>query len=865
MIVGGLLVLVVLSITSIIPDVLRFPDKYNLRWHAHAFLETTFDLANTAEANLQGYGWGRRASNLIDAGLIKGTYPARIDELSIDIKFKHWSKVNRDRDRALHIGALRKATWVPATINFQGQAIKTELRLKGTGSEHWYLPKRWSFRVKLKNGASIKDFTQFSLQRPAARQFPFDQLFQHWRKINGGLSPEYRTVRVHVNGDYWGIMQMEEHVSRTMVELNGYKESPIFQLATQTSSHPELYSAAKYSGDDRILRLYSYVLSQFKYLKRKGIRVKTLLDQEAFAKSLITATAWGSRHTLNLANSRMYLNPYTLLVEPINTDQARYARIPEKQQIKTNANDIFSLASQSDNFESILPNVLQDLENTLPNLSDKYRDLCEYFPLDCPNFDPDVLRENIKWVRNVAKPAWLSQDRNQQQYDDELSPVDLASPGPSSSNDPRDDTGVKYPEHILAEHYDDGILRIYNLLTRPVKVTQIVISCTKQAKPACRPRTLPYDDHILESSTESSQLHFRTWDTHVRDLGRERNIEITTERNGQTIETIIPFTLRSDIENPLLTNRNKISDTQIPDWITYNDNSAYVAPGTWSVNSPVILPIGMNLHIAAGTTLNFSNDAYMIVRGAFIAKGDKDKPVILAPINQSWKGIYILEAKEQSVLSHVQMLGTNFLVDGVLDLTGGMTFYRSNVKITNSVFRGSLAEDALNIVHSEFTISNTDFSDNRSDAFDSDFSNGTIRTSSFRNIGGDAVDLSGSSIDVHDLMMSNIRDKAISVGEKSTLIAFNIKVSNSGSAIVSKDGSNSVVDGLIVERSKGLAAMAYVKKSVYGTASLDISNSNLHPDDILNQTGNLVSLDGLEISSASINVDELYVSEQMKK
>ena len=124
-----------------------------------------------------------------------------------------------------------------------------------------------------------------------------------------------------------------------------------------------------------------------------------------------------------------------------------------------------------------------------------------------------------------------------------------------------------------------------------------------------------------------------------------------------------------------------------------------------------------------------------------------------------------------------------------------MTFYKSDVTISHTIFDRSIAEDALNIVRSNYEITDTVFRGSRSDAFDSDFSDGALLDTTFLDSGGDGVDLSGSKLEANDLKFANIKDKAISVGEASFLAARSITVTESGSAIVSKDGSRAIVAG----------------------------------------------------------------------
>ena len=49
------------------------------------------------------------------------------------------------------------------------------------------------------------------------------------------------------------------------------------------------------------------------------------------------------------------------------------------------------------------------------------------------------------------------------------------------------------------------------------------------------------------------------------------------------------------------------------------------------------------------------------------------------------------------------------LRSGILDLTGGMNFYNTNIEISNLEISNSLAEDALNIINGELNIKNTPY------------------------------------------------------------------------------------------------------------------------------------------------------------
>jgi hypothetical protein len=158
-------------------------------------------------------------------------------------------------------------------------------------------------------------------------------------------------------------------------------------------------------------------------------------------------------------------------------------------------------------------------------------------------------------------------------------------------------------------------------------------------------------------------------------------------------------------------------------------------------------------------------------------------------------------------------------------LTGGVTFYESDVSIDNSLFRESRGEDALNIISSKFTLTHVDFQNTASDAFDSDFSNGQVTGGMYANIGrvgtgGDAIDTSGSEIVIEGTRFDGVSDKAISVGEQSRARISGVTVARATSGVVSKDGSLVEIDRSAIDGSSLAGLMAYTKKAEYGPARL---------------------------------------------
>jgi hypothetical protein len=225
----------------------------------------------------------------------------------------------------------------------------------------------------------------------------------------------------------------------------------------------------------------------------------------------------------------------------------------------------------------------------------------------------------------------------------------------------------------------------------------------------------------------------------------------------------------------------------------------------------------------------------------------------------------VLNADKKSHLKNVTIIDISALEDELLKLTGGITFYKSDVDFEDVRVRSVIAEDAINIVESTFSFNSVFINDTISDGLDSDFSEGNILYSEFINIGGDALDFSGSNVSINQTKASNVKDKAVSAGEESILYIENSNFSNIGSGIVSKDGSEVSVLNTSIKDVSVSPAMTFIKKSFYGAPKLVLQSCDIEADsNLIAQTGTSIIINGVQIETQDLNVENLYQSNVMK-
>jgi hypothetical protein len=301
-------------------------------------------------------------------------------------------------------------------------------------------------------------------------------------------------------------------------------------------------------------------------------------------------------------------------------------------------------------------------------------------------------------------------------------------------------------------------------------------------------------------------------------------------------------------------------------------NSISIKPGTYQIQRSIKLAKSQTLNLSAGTVLNFSPGARMIVQGSLNVRGTSDHPVIFQAEdkNLGWRGLVVHQEDEgQSTLQHTFFFGTAPDPGDRWQLTGGVTFIGGFVDLEDVKFVGAKTEDALNIVRAKFKIDNVRFSHTVSDALDVDFGSGELKKCSFSQIGGDAIDVSGTSASLDDLIIEGVRDKAISVGEKSLLTAKNIQIIEAGTGVACKDGSSCFIrDGAFLHI-KHTPLMAYLKKREYDFPEMRAENiaglNNQEEKCCLAQLGSSLWLNGTKVDHSKLDVESLYATGYMRK
>ena len=288
-------------------------------------------------------------------------------------------------------------------------------------------------------------------------------------------------------------------------------------------------------------------------------------------------------------------------------------------------------------------------------------------------------------------------------------------------------------------------------------------------------------------------------------------------------------------------------------------NELVFKTGEYQIDQPVVIPEGYRVVIEKGTKIDFVDRALFLSFSPVFIRGTKNDPVIIGSSDFSANAFTVLQAEGKSVLEHVVFENLNTLnIDG-WQHTGAVTFYESDVSISNVLFYRNQCEDALNIIRSDFVLKNSKFDYIFGDAFDSDFSTGKVINTEFVRIGNDAIDFSGSEISISNVKISEVGDKGISGGEDSKLIVENTTIKRAHIGIASKDLSMvRISDSYVVDCEYGLLLLQ--KKPEYGPAIMELINTQIvNPKTkMLIEKGSKVVIDGDTIVGTEKKLGELF-------
>jgi len=775
-------------------------------------------------------------------------------QITIDIKHKHFQKLEYQRRIALAKNKLFVTgdDYVPADISYKDKRLKAKIRLKGDHIDQLE-GKKWSFRIRIRGEKTLCGMKQFSIHHPKARHYISEWIFHQALKREDIISLRYEFVDVILNGKHLGIYAMEEHFEKRLVEHNQRREGPIVRFnenmlwneVVQIGQFPgaerngygdylasdiDAFQTGKILSDPASYSQFIKASSLLESFRRGNLKTSEVFDIHKLAAFFAITDMMCAFHGARWHNTRFYYNPVTSLLEPIGFDADSGGQIDSLCSTKSNRpyyealfnDEVFfskymtalERVSNPKYLDSFFLAIKDELEN---NLNIVYKEFPYY------SFKKHILYQNQKYIRAMLNPFkglhayFRASEKNRIQLD--LGNIQ------------------SFPIEVINISYKDSV--IFNPKTKVLLHARL------------RPELVDYQTvrFILPEGFAWTKTMLRDLKVHYRLLGTSR----------LRYESVLPWTyldyssiLKDFIRQPAnLTNL---------DFLTVDEKSKriFFKSGKWNLTDNLIIPKGYTVTAGEGLKLNLCNSAKILSYSPIAFIGLQENPILIYSSDSTGQGIIVMNAHKESLIKHVNFNNLANPSHNGWELTGAVTFYESPVAISHCQFTRNRSEDALNIIRTEFKIDNTLFSEIFSDAFDSDFSKGDIVDSSFVNCGGDAIDVSGSVINLKNIFISGTGDKGLSVGENSKMNVAQIKIKKAKIAIASKDMSTTIVRNASIHNSK-IAFAVFQKKSEFGPSSIIVNELNMEDIEIpyLIEDESSMIVNGNRIKSDRKNLKEI--------
>lgn len=834
------------------------------------------------------YVWNRSSADTVyfDDFKIERVTPAPYpylenNVLRISIDTSKYIKLLNIRKKAFenHILQASYNDWVKGFVFSDTSMMKAKLRLKGDWLDHLE-GNKWSYRVKLKGDNSWKRLKVFSLHTPRARNFLYEWSSHKLFDAVGNLTTRYGFVNLFVNNINRGIYAWEEHFRKQLLESRSrregvivkFDENPFWQITRMKKEYKKKFIFPYFQtsvilpfSDSKVLEsktLYNQFLNAQKLLNqyKNGQKpASSIFDLDKLASYYAMLDLTHAKHGMAWHNQRFYYNPVIGKLEPIAFDG--YTENSSPKLTITDNNAYLALNSKTvepEQFMFVKLFYQKDFTNKYLYYLQKYSDekfvdsLLSSYNNQVKYYDSLLKLEFVNY--NYDFDFYKKSAKHIRQYLPELkkliSESQLYEHNYKISNSTYTDTTVfdNTPEYFVnafkqEENNDSVTIKIFNYFTKDITILgtsngpDYVTSF--QSKKLIVPKFNGKRKQWLDIKTDSSA----------------NNLFFMVEGHFDTYKTKIyqwPSPTGITIQQELSENIN-LADYDIISKIV--DDKVYLKNGNFQIAYNLIFPSNYKIYFSEGTVIDLIDSAMIISYSPIFINGTKDKPVIIKSSDFTANGFTVLQASGRSKVNYVSFENLNTLNYKSWTLTGALTFYESDVDLDNVTFYRNQCEDALNIIRSDFKLTNSSFNYIYGDAFDSDFSTGLVEDVEFANIGNDAIDFSGSKILISNTSISGTEDKGISGGEDSHLEVRNCFIEKANIGIASKDLSTiEVVDTKIVDCNYGLVLLQ--KKPEYGPAEISLQNvdiTNAKTEKLI-EKGSVVKSNGITIYGKEVNV-----------
>ena len=785
---------------------------------------------------------------------VKSAKSSNPKTIHIVLPEKNLIKLYEQRRLALEVGQYYKDdprfTGYLQGILIDGQdSLQIKLRLKGLFQDHFEDSLKCSYKIKLKGDNTFMGMDRFAVQHPKTRGYMNEWYLHQLLNYSGLISIRYDFIEVIINGRNAGIYAVEENIHKNLIENNQLKEGPVFRFEVEGEGpifyHKiKPYNGKRLKGDSILLLQYQYAKNMMYEFRNEAKSTSDIFDVEKMAKFFAIIDLTGHHHASHVFNLKFYYNPVTSLIEPLGYDNSSFIPLDSEGllgtlkivggQIKNRGeilwkNEPFSERLFNDPifFEAYMK-YLQEFSKTewLDSFFElNYREAQEKLNIiwrSYPEYnfvEKDVLYQNQEWIKNYLQKYKSPIIKKGTIYTNgDIQFLKLRNPN-------------QLPVQLVSVKVLDNLTPVYNVLLQPYFENENPIYVS-----------IPIKCKVKDSA--EIVLTYKYFGTN-----NEQNSTYlckVREEKKQQIEQI-----------PAL---NRFSDLKDIEAFEIAGDTIKIAKGNYTFSKDLIIEPGYLVWIEPGSKINLAQGAKFISKSPVIASGTALDSILFHSLDKSGQGLFVLNTNETSLFKFCQFKHLSNVHDRAWKLSGAVNFYKAEVRFEDCKFTENLkGDDALNVMNTEFKVSNCLFERINSDGLDCDFANGEVSNCLFNIIGNDALDFSGSNVLIKDCKINNAQDKALSAGENSVIEIHNVEIDQCEIGLTSKDNSKIIGDNIKITNSK-IALCSFQKKAQFGPASIELKNSKIMATEInfLIEIGSHLLMDGEVIEGNQIDIESVF-------
>jgi len=728
---------------------------------------------------------------------------------------------NQHRNEAFKKGILIATDdhWVKGEISSkkEGTEIPIKLRLKGDWLDH-LRGNKWSFRIKTKTDYAWNRLLTFSVQNPNTRSFLDEWLFHQFLEKADILTPRYDFIELFLNEKSLGIYAYEEHFDKQLAEFKKRREGPIIKLTEdlvwqghlrqvkQMGEHHHLtgredaaYDAAEIRpfkegrtlANPTLTKNFQAAQTLLHQLKFKQKPPAEIVDIDRFAQYLAIADVLEAYHGIGWHNIRFYYNPITAKLEPIGYDGFGETPTPYNSGL---------FVGYKINFDRDPHEYFKYLFTD----EEFFRKYIAY--LDAYSKEEFITKTMESYGSQIAqRTAFIQQEFKKYSYDS-LKVIKRAKKLQAQIH-----PYGKYDIKIRTAKSKAGVLNIMiaNHHNLPLEVVGFGTNDSDMRDRLAKPVFIYSTPKFYADKYTAIPANYDVKTVFYRVAGLS---EIYT---ASVVDFQVPT---SAISAQQLFDNQSLETNEL---YQVEGQNVIFKNGDFKVDKDIIIPENYEVLFEPGCNLDFINNAAFICKSTIQMNGTKDHPIRVFSSDQSANGFTVLGAVGKSVLHYVQFGHLNTLNKKDWNLTGAVNFYESDVDFINCAFINNHCEDALNTIRSLFYVKNCKISNTFADGFDADFCEGLIDNLSIEDTGNDAVDFSGSVINIKRMDIHRAGDKGISVGEEAHVNVTSTYINGAKIGVAAKDLSLLKINLVnMVNCETGFAG--YQKKPEFGPAKIEV-------------------------------------------